>query len=80
MYQSSSICSMLGQWVASHCSLGRGESGVGGKRETRIGMWSEPVDGREVASHWWSVGKRWELPNAKSMALCRCEPQKGKRV
>ena len=75
-----SVFSRVVQSVSSHCRLGRGGSGEGGCRERRIGTWSEPVDGRDVGSCWWQARNMWGLANAGSMALGRCEPEKGKCV
>lgn len=66
--------------MSSHGVLGRGESGEGGCRDIGIGICSEPVDWRDVASHWGKVGNMSGFANARSMALGRFEPEKGQQM
>jgi len=45
-----------------------------------MGVWSEPVEGRVVASHERKAGKICGLAKAMSMALGLCPHVKGNRV
>jgi len=45
-----------------------------------MGKWSEPVEERDVASHWPNAGNMWGLAKARSMAPGLWELEKGKRV
>jgi len=64
------------------CRLARDWSvlGLGGRRERRIGTWTEPVEGRDEASQDLKAGNMSGLPKARSIALGLCELVKGKRV
>jgi len=44
-----------------------------------IGMWSEPVEGRE-ASQLLTRGRRWGFPKARSMTEGRALPTRGNLV
>jgi len=54
--QPSRVFSRTGPSVSSHRGLGRGKAGEGCCREMRVGTWCEPVDGRDVVSHWRKAG------------------------
>ena len=42
-----------------------------------IGTWSEPVEGREVASQLLKAGNMCGFANARSMMLGICSPDRG---
>lgn len=64
------------QSLSSH--LGRGAGGLC-KDEVEVitmGTWSEPVEGREVASHFLKAGNICGFANARSMTLGLCSLDK----
>ena len=68
------------QSVSSH--LGRGAVGFCDDEANMmtIGTWSEPVNGREVASQHLKAGNLCGFANARSMTLGLCSPDRGYRV
>jgi len=52
-----SLSVKLDQSALCQRGLGLSLSAEGGRRETRIGVWSNPVEGREDASHQWKTDK-----------------------
>ena len=72
--------SKLTQSALSHMGRGGARSSVGVARWMRIGTWSDPVEGREVASQDRKAGRMRGLANARSMALGLKEPERGNLV
>ena len=68
------------QSVSSH--LGRGAEGVceGEANVMTIGTWSEPVEGRKVASQLLKAGNMCGFAKARSMTLGLCSLDRGYRV
>ena len=50
---------------------------VGAERWIRMGTWSDPVEGRVVASQDWKAGRMREFAKARSMALGLKVPERG---
>ena len=64
----------------SHMGRGGARSLVGADRRMRMGTWSDPVEGREVASQDWKAGRMRGLAKARSMALGLKDPERGNLV
>ena len=67
--ESQSVSSDLGRGVEGVCE---GEASV-----MTIGTWSEPVEGREVASQLLKARNMCRLAKARSMTLGLCSPDRG---
>jgi len=67
--QALSLSVRLGQSTSCQRGLGLLLWGEGGRREIRIGAWSDPVEGREDESHERKAENISGLANARSMAL-----------
>ena len=59
---------------------GGGRASVGAEKWMRMGTWSDPVEGRVVASQDWKAGRRRGLAKARSMALGLKLPESGNLV
>jgi len=58
-----------GQSASCHRGLGLSSWGEGGRREIKMGAWSEPVQGSTDASQERKAGKMCGLVNARSITL-----------
>jgi len=80
------ICQLLslsvssGQSASYQRGLGLSLWGEGGRREIKMGVWSDPVEGSTDASQERKAGNMRGLANARSMALGLWVPVKGNRV
>ena len=68
------------QSALSHMGRGGARSLVGAVRRIRMGTWSDPVEGRVVASQDWKAGRMRGLAKARSMALGLKVPERGNLV
>ena len=69
----------LGQSTSCQRGFGLSLWGEGGRREIKIGMWSDPVEGREDESHERKAEKSFWVGESKvngalSMSSCKWEP------
>ena len=68
------------QSALSHIGRGGARSSVGAARWMRMGTWSDPVEGRVVASQDRKAGRMSGLAKARLMALGLKEPERGNLV
>ena len=80
MNQFLSLSVRPGQLASGHRGLGLSLWGEGGRRDIRIGSWSDPVEGRDYASHESKAGNICGLAKAMSMVLGLWVPLKGNQV
>ena len=72
--------SKASQSALSHMGRGGPRSLVGAARRTSMGTWSDPVEGREMASQDRNAGRIWGLAKERSMALGLKVPESGNLV
>ena len=68
------------QSAMSHMGLGGAHASVSEARRMTMGTWSDPVEGRVVASQDWKAGRMRGFAKARSMALGLKVPERGNLV